>query len=287
MHEFINKPVSLNSTTFLQVFELTMKGLSTNEILKVLGMKKEPEQLSASNGLFDMLTQDLKNALSKGGASEGKYVSLVTAGGIMTRFSSYYSYGYEDIAQQLLRADADPNSIATVFRAVGPGGTSDGNYLVPDAISACKKPVIGATNYAMSATFMMMCTADEIYLDGGAASQVGSIGSQYVYVNESEYFKNQGIQHEIIRATGSEKKNQVNSLEPLSEEARAELQKVVDACRKEFVGYVNRGRASKGLKSEALTGAEFSAKEALAYGLVDRIGSLSQAVQRAVQLSLK
>lgn len=287
MHLFINQPVSLHIDTFHQLFDMTMKGHSTNEILKLFGMRKDPEQISTANGLFDMLTQELKNALSKGGASEGKYVSLITAGGVMTRFSSYYSYGYEDIAQQLMRADSDPNSIATVFRAVGPGGTSDGNYLVPDAITSCKKPVVAATNYAMSATYMMISTSNEIVMDGGAAAQVGSIGSQYVYVNESEYFKNQGIEHQIIRATGSEKKNQVNSLEPLMEDARAELQTVVDACRKEFVGYVNRGRAGKGLKSEALTGAEFSAKQALSLGLVDSIGSVAKAVQRAVQLSLK
>ena len=286
MHSFINQPVSLHFETFQKVFELSMKGQSTQEILKTFGMKVEPEQINSSNALFSSFTDALKNALS-GSSGEGKYVSLITAGGIMTRFSSYYNYGYEDIARQLLKADADPNSLGTVFRAVGPGGTSDGNYLVPDAINACKKPVVAATNYAMSATYMMICPCDEIVMDAGAASQVGSIGSQYVHVNESKYFENQGIEHKIIRATGSEMKNQVNSIEPLSEDAQAKIQTLVDSCRKEFVGYVLRGRAGRNLKNEALTGDEFSAKVALNLGLIDRLGSLEVAIQRVVQLSSK
>ncbi len=274
--QFFNTVMTIQATVFNQIFDLIMKGHTTADIMKTFGKKVESTSYTPSG-------KHVGNALNQ----NQKYIGVVTAAGVMMRYGTWYSYGYEDIAKQIRTSDNNPENIGTVFKVFSQGGTADGMIEVCDAVAACKKPIVGYTDFAMSAGYGMIAPCDEIVIGKGASSSVGSIGTQYLYINEEEYLKKVGLEYELIRAKGSERKNLVNSFEPLTEEARQKLQSTVDACRKEFVGVVQRGRLGKNLSSDALTGDEFTAKEALALGLVDSIGSFESALQKVVQLSSK
>ena len=88
----------------------------------------------------------------------------------------------------------------------------------------------------------------------------------------------------IFRATGSEDKALINGIEPLTDELKAEIQTDLNACRKVFLGYVKRGRAGKLKSDEVFTGKMYKKNDAIKLGLVDKVGTLSDALKRARKL---
>lgn len=213
-------------------------------------------------------------------------VGIVHVMGFLQRGESYWSTSYEGIARQIREFDNNPEVLATVLKVHSPGGTSDGNYISAEAVASAKKPILAHTGYCFSAAYMSICSADKIVLDNQAASSIGSIGSLYIHSNYSKQLEQQGVQMKIYRAKGSEKKALVNSIEEMTPELEEKIQSMVNDCRNEFVGYVNRGRRGK-IKLEALTGDEFNRTEALSYGLADATGSFQWTLQEAVRMGLE
>lgn len=212
---------------------------------------------------------------------QASLIGIVSVYGALYRDGSYDTYSR--IAAQVRELDADPAIRSIVLRVHSPGGTADGCSYLADVIASCTKPVLAHGSKMLSAAYFIASPADAIVIDTSAAAQVGSIGCLLIHQDYSEALKNDGVSVRIFRANGSEQKAQANGYEPLSEAAAAQLQKVVDDCRAEFVGYVNRFRSGK-LKSAALTGLEFSQKEAIQFGLADHIGSFEWTLKKAATL---
>jgi protease-4 len=118
-------------------------------------------------------------------------------------------------------------------------------------------------------------------MEDSVTSEVGSIGVLLVYTDYSKYLEKEGMVVTIFRADGSEDKALMNGIEPLSSELIAEIKSSLNDCRKVFLGYVKRGRVGKLQSDEVFSGKMYGKKDALRLGLVDGIGSLSDAVKRA------
>lgn len=213
--------------------------------------------------------------------SQASLIGIVSILGALYRDGYYDSYSR--IASHIRELDADPAIRSIVLKVHSPGGTADGCSYLADVIANCSKPVIVHGSKILSAAYFIAAPADLIVIDTSAAAQIGSIGCLLIHQDYSESLKNQGVAVRIFRANGSEQKAQGNSYEPLSEAAAAQLQKVVDDCRSEFVGYVNRFRSGK-IKSAALSGLEFSQKEAIVYGLADHIGTFEWTLKKAASI---
>ncbi len=278
MHQLINQPMYLRDSLFSVIERDLKRGASLEELLN--NGKKKVECVFIPIGTVFSTSNVSQN-------QNNKLVAVIYVMGVMSRMGNYYSYGYEDVANQILRAKNNPDVVAIVLKVYSPGGTADGCSTVCDAIIDARKvkPVVSQTAFAMSAGYMIASQSTEIIMDSSAAAMVGSIGSQYVHIDESKSMEQQGYDVTIFRAKGSERKNLINGIEPLSEDATAKIQSLVDACQREFVGYVKRGRMGKNLSSDALTGDEFNAKEAITLGLIDKVGSYEMALQRAIQLA--
>jgi signal peptide peptidase SppA len=218
--------------------------------------------------------------------SPDKNVLVLPVEGEMSR-SGYWNYGNEFFIRQLNAAAQDSDFKGAVLRINTPGGTCDSTPAFAEAVANFRKvkPIVTQTGYCCSAGVYVASQCDEIIVEDQAATIIGSIGTLLIYENYKKYLEQQGIEMEIMRASASKDKARVNWIEELSEEARAGLQKMLDACQKEFAGAVKRGRAGKITTEEIFTGKTYNATDAISLGLADAKGDLNFAVKRVLKLA--
>ena len=182
---------------------------------------------------------------------------------------------------RLRLAAADPDVSAIVLDVDSPGGSVGGLPELADMLFGLRgdKPIVAVANtVAASAAYWLAAQADEIVASPSAV--VGSVGVWMAHVDISGFEEMLGIKTTLISA--GEYKVEGNPFEPLSDEARAELQRHADASHAEFVAALARGRgvAAKTVREDFGKGRLLRAKDALAAGMVDRVGTLAETVQR-------
>jgi capsid assembly protease len=176
-------------------------------------------------------------------------------------------------------AVADSSVTAIAIDVDSPGGNVSGTPELAAKIRAARgtKPIVAVSNSFMaSAAYWIASQADEIW--ASPSSETGSIGVLCEHVDASAAYEKEGLRPTIIKA--GEHKAEFTDTAPLSADARAELQRRVDETYAMFVRDVALGRRV----SEAIVrqrfgkGRTLGAKDALAAGMVDHVGSFEQAV---------
>lgn len=164
---------------------------------------------------------------------------------------------------------------AIVLDIDSPGGTVGGMQEAADELFKMRgaKPIIAVADpLAASAAYWIASSANEIVVS--PSSQVGSIGVFAVHEDISKMAEDIGIKVTLISA--GKYKTEGNEFEPLTDEAREAIQKRVNEYYGAFVAGVARGR---GVTPAAVRGGfgegrVVGAKEAVAEGMADRIGTL-------------
>ncbi len=192
-----------------------------------------------------------------------------------------------DIVGELQEAVADPKVDAAVLEFDSPGGEVFG---VPEAWQAIRearkaKPVVAAVNsMAGSAAYYLASAATEMWVT--PSGTVGSIGVFALHVDRSKALEEKGEAWEFIVAQDSPFKVEGNPTGPLSDDARAELQGDIDRYMGMFVRDLAKGRGvSRDTVRELFGRGRLKGPEAaMAIGMIDEIGTLSDAIRRAGQL---
>jgi signal peptide peptidase SppA len=232
------------------------------------------------DGDFNPVKYRLSQYLKTGGGD----VAVIPLVGAMSRFG-LCGEGNEFLTQVLQEAAAEKSVKAVVMKGHTPGGTVDSVESFADAIKNFPKPIVGyVAGMVASAGVFAMSQCDSIVMEDAVMAEIGSIGVLQVYVNQQAALEKAGIDVRIFRAGESVDKARVNGVEPLTDDLLAEIQSDLDACMKAFKGYVRRGRAGKLTSDEVFTGRMYKKKEALNLGLIDRIGSLEDAIKLARRL---
>ena len=180
--------------------------------------------------------------------------------------------GYEDMAG-FIRGCADNAAVKKIgLKMDTPGGAVDGVVAVAEAIKYARKKgkhVSAWGGFIASAGYFIASQCDSVFLDDQKSSSIGSIGVLMMYMNQAGALEKEGIKVEIIRAEGSDDKARVNSIEILTDEARAKIMAELKDLRGEFLGYVRRGRSGKLNSNEWERAAMYNIKEASKIGLID------------------
>lgn len=179
-----------------------------------------------------------------------------------------------------LVADKQVRSILMVFDS--PGGSVFGIGELGDKIRAARevKRVNGiAGPIAASAAYWLLAQTREaaVQPDG----QVGSIGVIAAHEDMSKYVEEQqGTKMTLV--TSSPYKAEGHPYGPLTDEARAELQRKVDYYHAQFIAAVAKGRGvtENRVEKNFGQGRMLTAEAAVTAGLVDRIGTLGQVLKR-------
>jgi signal peptide peptidase SppA len=187
----------------------------------------------------------------------------------------------EGFTMRLRQALSDPAIGAIVLDIDSPGGNVDGVAELADEIYAARdaKPIVAVANaLAASAAYWLGTSAGEFSVT--PSGEVGSIGVWAAHMDASAAYEREGIRATIVRA--GKFKAELNPFEPLTEEARAALQERVDDSYDMFVRAVARNRAVSvsDVRGGFGEGRVVTARQAKAMGMVDRIETLDQAIER-------
>jgi len=210
-------------------------------------------------------------------------VSVITIEGTLQKHSSSMGNGSNStvLARRAIRqANADDTVGAILLNISSPGGTSAGTQELFDEIVKSQKPVIAyVDDLAASAAYWVASGARKIV--SNASGLIGSIGTYAVITDVSGKASQEGIKVHVIKA-GDFKGAGVPGTE-VSEEQLAETQRLVDSRNEFFLDGVALGRSMSKEKVQSLAdGRVHSAKDALALGLIDAIGSFDSAFAEAL-----
>jgi len=211
-------------------------------------------------------------------------VVVFDIGGVIgRRFSSMLNNSgvtsVDVLGRMIEDAENDDRVSAMVFDFDTPGGTVSTVPEVGAKIAASKKPTVAYTGGLMaSAGYWLASQADMIIAEPSA--EIGSIGVYSAFLDRSRQFEMQGLKTELFN-TGKYKGMGMPGIS-LTDEQRALIQSEVDTIFGWFVSAVTKSR--RGVKSESMQGQTFFAEEAMRRGLIDKIGTINDAVSEASKM---
>lgn len=188
----------------------------------------------------------------------------------------------DGIREALGAALADASVTAIVLDVDSPGGTVAGVTELAAEIRSARggtKPIVAVIDtLGASAAAWIALQADEVVIT--PSGHVGSIGVYAIHQDISRMLDEMGVTMTLIAA--GEHKTEGNEYEPLSSEARVDIQSRVDASYAQFLADVAAGRrvSADQVETNYGGGRVLTANAALAVGMVDRIESLGQTIQR-------
>lgn len=187
------------------------------------------------------------------------------------------------INESLKKAREDDNVKAIVLRVNSPGGSALASELMWREIERTKavKPVIVSMgNLAASGGYYISCNANKIIAEPNTIT--GSIGVFGTLPNAHEFMNNIGINAEQV--TTNKNSIEYSLFEPLKDGQRAIIKEGVVDIYELFTKRVADGRGmSQETVHEIAQGRVWTGADALKNGLVDEIGGLDLALQRAAE----
>ncbi|ACB86271.1 signal peptide peptidase SppA [Natranaerobius thermophilus] len=184
------------------------------------------------------------------------------------------------VQESLDKAKAD-NAEAVVLRVNSPGGTVAASQEIASIIDDFELPtVVSMADSATSGGYYISAAADRIKAQD--TSTTGSIGVISVMYNFQELYDNLGIEVEVIK-TGEYKDM---GFETMTEEERQIIQDLSDEMYEHFVAEVSDYRdMDKEDVYEVATGEIMTGTAAYEQGLVDGLGGIDRAVDKAGELA--
>ncbi len=194
-------------------------------------------------------------------------------------------YDSRQVIRDLESMVEDPGIQAIVLRVDSPGGGAAPSQEIFEYIRGVQEQgvplVVSMGSVAASGAYYIACTADTIFANPGTLT--GSIGVVMSFTNLEELFGKIGLDFEVIKSgrfkdTGSWSRQ-------MTDAERALLQETIDDIHAQFVEAVAEGRGMEYDAVAALAdGRIFSGRQALEAGLVDRLGTLEDAVEVAARM---
>ncbi len=181
------------------------------------------------------------------------------------------------LLEALDRARRDASVRGVIIAIDSPGGSVAGGEGLHRALTriAADKPVVAVMGgTAASAGYMVAVPAARIF--AREATVTGSIGVILQSFEASDLMARLGVRAETV-ASGTFK-DQPSPFRPLTDEGRAELNRVVLDLHDQFIRMVATGRRLEPLHVRALAdGRVFTGREAIGLGLIDAIGGEPEA----------
>jgi signal peptide peptidase SppA len=184
---------------------------------------------------------------------------------------------YTEIAAMLDSALADPQVAGILLDIDSPGGEASGSFELARRVreASAVKPVWAVANdAAYSAAYAIGSAANRLIVSetGG----VGSIGVIALHIDQSVKDANDGYRYTAV--TAGTHKNDFSPHQPLTDEAKAELQAEVDRLYGLFVEHVASMRTLGSDDVRSTQAGLYFGANAIAAGLADAVGTFESAL---------
>ena len=190
----------------------------------------------------------------------------------------------DDMSKVIRKARLDKDIKALVLRIDSPGGSvtaSEQIYRELLAFKQTKRPVvISMGDLAASGGYYIAAPADEIW--ASPATITGSIGIFGLFPTAPRTFEKLGIGVDGVGTTPLSGELRLDR--PVGPAASVLIQSIIEHGYEEFLGKVVAGRKKTRDEVDAIgQGRVWAGRDALRLGLVDKLGSLDQAVASAAK----
>lgn len=218
---------------------------------------------------------------------DGRIAVLFAEGEISDgKSENSYQIASETFVAQIRRIRNNDNVKAVVLRVNSPGGSARASEVILRELQLLqekKKLVVSMGDLAASGGYYISATADSIF--ALPTTLTGSIGVFGMMFNASELLTQK------LGVTFDEVKNAPfadfpSIAKPFTDAERARMQRGVDAIYALFKSRVAAGRKLSPEQVDSIAqGRVWLGRDALAVGLVDRIGGLDDAIRSAAKLA--
>ncbi len=249
-------------------------------------LKTDANPVSAASKLNQLSVSAYARTLGVKATETKDRIALVYAQGtILYGEGSPTVMGQATMNRALIAAREDKTVKAVVLRINSPGGSALTSDLIWREVkkTAAEKPVVvSISDIAASGGYYIATPATYIIADRMAIT--GSIGVFGTLPNASALAKEWGINSYSV---GTHERSVTYSLlQPLSESFRAELQDGVERTYDLFIERVAEGRSMTADEVDAIAqGRVWGAQDALEIGLIDEIGGIETAFEKAAALA--
>jgi protease-4 len=190
-------------------------------------------------------------------------------------------YTYNELAKTALR---DGSIKAVILVVDSPGGTVQACFQAEQAFRNLreKKPVVVSMGeQATSGAYLISSAASYIFAYDYTAT--GGLGVIAVWVSYENYLEKEGIKYYVWKSGGM--KDLGAEYRGPTEEENRYLQELVDNYMNELLDRITSNRPQIKRVQELREGAVYYGKDALDYGLVDKLGDLEEAERKAASLA--
>lgn len=188
------------------------------------------------------------------------------------------SIDYLEIIKQF---EEDSHVRAVIIRLDSPGGKVGPSQEIYEAIMRLKKkkPVVASMgSMSASGAYYIACAADRIYALPGTLT--GSIGVIMEFFDVTQGLQKLGVSARAI--TGGELKDAGSPFKRMSDKERQYFEFLARDVHEQFKDAVSRSRKlSQSKVEEYADGRVFTGKQALEYGLIDKLGGIDPAIEEA------
>lgn len=209
----------------------------------------------------------------------GNKVALITVEGVIL--------DSKEVIDQLEKHRMNPTVKAVVLRINSPGGGVSPSQEIYEELlktrQVSKKPVVASMgSLAASGGYYIASAADVIVANPGSIT--GSIGVLIQVPNISGLLQKIGVKSVVVKS--GEHKDLASPTREMTDAERQLLQRLLDDVHDQFIDVVAKTRKLDRKKVETLAdGRIFSGREAQSLGLVDQLGDLQDAIDRAASLA--
>lgn len=254
-----------------------------NDVEKLLKGKMEVEE---DDDLNTISLESMKNVIRNVPKDKsGNLIAIYYAEGEIDDTKTKDHIGALRVIKDLKKIEQDDNIKALVLRVNSPGGSAFGSEQIWKQIKEIKlkKPVVVTMgDYAASGGYYISCNADYIFAQ--PTTLTGSIGIYGMIPEASELIEKLGINFETV---GTNKfADMMSFTRPMTAEEGALLQKHINEGYELFVTRCADGRKTgiDDIKKIA-EGRVWTGSMAKELGLVDELGGIDDAIEKAKQLA--
>ena len=181
----------------------------------------------------------------------------------------------ESVESYLRAVEDDPDILGILVEINSPGGTPVASARIAERFRSTNLPVVGLVgDMAASGGYMIAAATD--YLIASPMSDVGSIGVNMSYVEESAKNEEEGLTY--VQLTTGKFKDTGSPNRPITDEERELLLADLQIIHDEFVGMVATYRDLDRMDVEAIAdGSSMPGARAISAGLIDALGGRTEA----------
>ena len=251
-----------------------------SEILKRLGKEKKGTINFINPGKYAQAVSFKKTS------GDDKIAIIYAQGDIVDGKGNDDEVGSETFIKLLRDARLDDDVKAIVFRVNSPGGSALASEEIWREVTLAKKAkpvVLSMGDYAASGGYYISCNADSVFADNGTIT--GSIGVFSIIPNLQNAFKDKlGITFDGVKTAPYADAG--STTRPLSEQEKKFFQSSVDTIYNLFKTRVASGRKKSVDYIDSIAqGRVWTGDDGIEVGIVDRIGTLQDAVNCAARMA--